>query len=89
MDVSSIIFIVLMFVVFYVFLILPQKKHMKERQAMLDGIKAGDEVETVGRIYGRVIAVNEDIITIEVGVGNSVQIRISKEGVGRVIQDKK
>lgn len=88
MDMMSIGFLILMFVLMYFFFVVPQKKHMKERQAMLDAIKAGDKIETVGRVYGKVVSVNAgDTFTVDVGENSSVLIKISKDGVGRVVKD--
>ena len=55
----------LIFVVFYFLLIRPQKKREKETQNMRNNIQVGDEIVTIGGIYGRVISLKEDTIVIE------------------------
>jgi len=62
---SSIIFMVAMFAIFYFMLIRPQRKRDKEIKEMRSALKRGDEVVTIGGIYGRIIKVNEDIVVIE------------------------
>ena len=65
--ISSLGILVLMIVVFYFFLIRPQKKKDKAVKAMLDALKAGDRVCTIGGIYGTVTSVKDDQVIIAVG----------------------
>ena len=66
--VSTLIMMVLMIVVFYFFLIRPQKKKDKAVKAMLDALKVGDRVCTIGGIYGTVTGIKgDDQIIIAVG----------------------
>ena len=67
--VGMIVPIVLMFVVFYLFLIRPEKKRKKEVDAMRSSLKVGDTVTTIGGIIGTVTRVNEkeDVISIKSG----------------------
>ena len=59
--------LVLMFVVFYFLLIRPQRKKDKEAKAMLDNLKVGDRICTIGGIYGTIVRIKDDVLTIEVG----------------------
>lgn len=76
---SSLILIVLMFVVFYFFMIRPQMKKQKEMKKFRDSIKQGDKVITAGGIYGKVKEVKENIIVLEIADG--VRISIDKGSV--------
>ena len=58
---------ILIFVVFYFFLIRPQRKKDKEAKAMLDNLKVGDRICTIGGIYGTIVRIKDDVLTIEVG----------------------
>ncbi|MBO2516112.1 MAG: preprotein translocase subunit YajC [Clostridiales bacterium] len=60
--------LVLMVVVFYFLLIRPQKKKEKQVKAMLDALKPGDRVTTIGGIYGTVTSIKDDMITLAVGI---------------------
>lgn len=73
---------IIMLVVFYVFIIRPQQKQQKERQNMLNSLKKGDKVVTVGGIYGEISAIKDDELSLR--VADKVEIRISRSGVGRV-----
>ena len=59
--------LVLMFVVFYFLLIRPQKKKDKKVKEMLAALKNGDRVCTIGGIYGTIVALKDDTVTLAVG----------------------
>ena len=58
---------ILICVVFYFLLIRPQRKKDKEAKAMLDNLKVGDRICTIGGIYGTIVRIKDDVLTIEVG----------------------
>ena len=59
--------LILIFVIFYFMLIRPQRKKDKEAQEMLKNLKIGDRVCTIGGIYGTIVRIKDDVLTIEVG----------------------
>ncbi len=59
--------LVLIFVVFYFFLIRPQRKKDKQVKEMLNNLKAGDRVCTIGGIYGTIVGIKDDTVTLSVG----------------------
>ena len=69
----------ILFVIFYFLLIRPQQKRAKEHKAMLTKIEKGDNVVTSAGIHGRVYAVNEDTIMVE--VADNVRIKVSKDAI--------
>ena len=71
----SFIPLILMFVVLYFIMIRPQMKRQKEMKAMLEVLAAGDEVITVGGILGKVTAVKDQYITVEIVAGTEVQMQ--------------
>ncbi|HHT36476.1 MAG: preprotein translocase subunit YajC [Candidatus Wallacebacter cryptica] len=73
---------VIMLVVVYFFMIRPQQAQQKERQAMLDALKKGDRIITIGGIHGEITKLSEDTVTIR--VADKTEIVISKSGVGSV-----
>ena len=62
--------LVLIFVVFYFFLIRPQRKKDKQVKEMLNNLKAGDRVCTIGGIYGTIVGIKDDTVTLSVGRDN-------------------
>lgn len=76
--------------VFYFFLIRPQAKKQKETQTFLTALKVGDPVVTQSGILGRITAMTEQIVTLE--VANNVQIKVLRSLVTMsqtVLQTKK
>lgn len=49
----------------YFLMIRPQRKKQKEEQKMRENLQVGDEIVTIGGIYGRVVSLKEDTIVIE------------------------
>jgi len=81
--------IILIFVVFYFLLIMPQQKKAKEHKAMLEAIDKGDEVVTTGGIHGKVVGVAENVLTLE--IADKVKIKVSREYIAhrKTAEDKK
>ena len=63
--------LILMGVLFYFMLIRPQRKKDKKVKEMLANLKQGDLVTTIGGIYGTIIAIREDRITLAIGQKNA------------------
>ena len=76
--------IILMFVIFYFLLIRPQQKKAKEHKAMIDALKVGDSVKTAAGIHGKVTAVEDQVVTLEIATG--VKIKIDKPFVTTVVK---
>ena len=64
----------LIFVIFYLLMIRPQQRRVKEHQATIAAVKKGDEVITGGGIRGRVTKVMDDDVEVEIGQGTKVRI---------------
>ena len=76
---------ILIFVVFYFMLIRPQRKKDKEAQQMLKNLKVGDRICTIGGIYGTIVRIKDDVLTIEVG-DQKTQMMIARWAVRNVEQ---
>ena len=79
----TIIMMAVFAVVFYLLLIRPQQKRMKDQQAMLSRLASGDEVVTSGGILGRIVEVNDTFITLEIADG--VRIKVQKNQVAQLM----
>ncbi len=64
---GMIIYFVVIIAVFYFLLIRPQKKREKEQKNLLNSVKKGDQIVTIGGFYGKVVSVKEDVVTIMMG----------------------
>ena len=70
--------LILIFLIMYFLLIRPQQKKMKEHQAMVAGLRRGDQVVTQGGVVGKVVKVKDD---------GELELEIAEGGKGRVIQN--
>ena len=59
------LYLVVIGLVLYFVMIRPQRKRQKEEEKMRNSIEVGDEIITIGGLYGRVISVKEDSIVLE------------------------
>ncbi|WP_353097012.1 preprotein translocase subunit YajC [Tissierella praeacuta] len=71
-------------VIFYIFAIRPQKKREQKIKEMRDSLRVGDEIVTIGGIYGKIIKVKEDYVTIEVGSAKT-KLDMTRWSVGSVV----
>lgn len=79
---SAILPFVLIFALFYFLIIRPQQRQSRERKKMLAEVKRGDGIITTGGIYGRVINVDGDDITVEIAKG--INIKMVRSGVSEM-----
>jgi preprotein translocase subunit YajC len=71
------------FLIFYVLMIRPQQRRMKEHQATIAAVKKGDQVVTAGGIRGKVVKVSDDEVEVEIAQG--VKVRIVKSTLSHVL----
>jgi preprotein translocase subunit YajC len=58
--------LILMFVVLYFLLIRPQQKKQKVRSQMLNALKKGDKVVTIGGLHGTIMEITDDVVVLRV-----------------------
>lgn len=79
---------ILIIVVMYFLLFRSQSKKAKQRQKMLEAIRAGDKVLTAGGIIGIVASVKEKTMSIKISEGVKVEVmRSSVNGVMEKAED--
>ena len=72
-------FFVVMFGVMYLIMIRPQQKQAQQHKAMLSALTKGDEVVTQGGLIGKINAITDRVITLEVASG--VKVRLLKASI--------
>jgi preprotein translocase subunit YajC len=75
--------IVLLFGVMYFMMIRPQQKRRRDAEQMQSSIGPGDEVVTIGGLYGTVTSIDDETVMLEVAPG--VQTRYARPAVARVV----
>jgi len=74
---------VLVFVLFYFMIFMPEKKRKKEYNNMLSSLVVNDEIMTKGGIMGRIINIQEEYVILESGPDRA-RIKMSKLGIASV-----
>jgi preprotein translocase subunit YajC len=75
--------IIAIVVLMYFLLIRPQNKRRRDAQEMQSQLGPGDEVQTVGGLFGTVVAIEDDAVIIEAAPG--VQLRYGRGAIARVV----
>jgi preprotein translocase subunit YajC len=83
--VTSLIIIAAMFVLLWVLLIRPQRARQQQQKNLLESVAVGDEILTVGGIYGIVEEVEDDDDLV-VQVAEGVNVRIARRAVATVVK---
>jgi preprotein translocase subunit YajC len=73
--------LLLMGLIFYFLLIRPQRRQRQAHQRLVESVDVGDEVVTIGGLYGTVRAMDDDSLTLE--VAPNVEIRFSRGAIAR------
>ncbi len=83
-DMNFIFVMIAIFAIFYFLLIRPQQKKQKETKAMLDNLAHGDMIMTVGGLHGKITAITDQIVTLE--VADKVKVKVSRSHISGVTQ---
>lgn len=77
----------LLFVIFYVFIILPQKKEQRKTQELIAGVQKGDKIVTIGGIHGVISSVKDTTIILK--VDENCKLEMNRTAIASVILDEK
>jgi preprotein translocase subunit YajC len=81
--------IILMFLVLYFLLIRPQQKRQKSRSSMLNTLKKGDKVVTIGGMHGTIMEIDEDAGTIVLRVNDATKLTFDRSAINAISQAEK
>lgn len=79
--------IILMVLIFYFLLYRPQKKAQEARNKMLESLKVGSRIITIGGIYGTIVNLTDEIVTIK--IADKVEVEVSRNAINGVTEDNK
>ena len=83
--VSTLVMFGAIIAIFYFMIIRPQSKRQKERQKMLGAMKKGDKVVTSGGLHGKIIAMEDKTVLLE--ITDNVKVKVEKSAVTTVLAD--
>jgi preprotein translocase subunit YajC len=84
--VTALIPFALVFVIFYLLIVMPQRNRQKKHMNMVEQLKPGDQIITSGGIYGTIMGVQPD--RIELKVASNVKIDITKSAVAVIVKQQ-
>ena len=82
-SVATYLPVIIILIASVLIMIIPQRKKDKKFKEMLEGLKVGNRIKTIGCIYGRVVSIKEDLIVIETGPDKTT-LEISKDAIAAV-----
>lgn len=85
---GMIVQLLLIFAIFYLLLIRPQQKRIKEHEAKIKALGRGDEIITGGGIVAKVVEINEIADELKVEIAAGVVIRIARSTVREVLTEE-
>jgi preprotein translocase subunit YajC len=79
----ALMWMILMLAIFYALLVRPQRRQMMAHRALMASLEAGDEVVTMGGIFGRIQRLDEEVVDLEVAPGTT--LRVARSAISRRI----
>jgi preprotein translocase subunit YajC len=67
--------------IFYFLLIRPQQRRVRQQRQLVDSLRVGDEVVTIGGLFGTILQIDDETVTIDAGSGT--RLRYLKQAVAR------
>ena len=74
-GIMSFLPMIALFVIFYFLLIRPQQKRQKEHKNMVADLAKGDEIVTMGGVLGKITAVGDNFLTVEIAKGTEIKVQ--------------
>ena len=81
---NPLVLLVMGFAFIYFFLIRPQKREQDEKQRLLDSLKKNDKVVTTSGIFGTIVNLKDNEVTLRIDDQAKVKIRMLKSAIARV-----
>ncbi len=83
----SLVFLLLL--IFMYFSWNSKRKQDRQKQRMIDEMKKGDRVQTIGGILGTVVEVRDGEVLVKVDESNNTKIKFSRSAINRVVEEEK
>ena len=80
-NVTFLISLVLMVAIFYFLLIRPQQRRVRQQRQLVESLKVGDEVITIGGMFGTILEMDDETITLDAGAGT--RLKYLRQAVAR------
>ena len=82
---SFFLIIIVAFLVLWLVVVRPQKRRQNRQQQLLSDLRVGDEVLTAGGIYGTIVRLDEDEVTLE--IAPKTEVRVARRAIAGVTRE--
>ena len=86
---SPIVPLIAILLIFMFFSMNSKKKQDRQKQKMIDEMKRGDRIQTIGGILGTVVEVRDGEVLVKVDESNNTKIKFSRSAINRVLEEEK
>lgn len=86
-DGPFLLMLVTIFAIFYFLILRPQQKKQRALEEAVKSAAKGDQIVTSGGLHGKIVATDEEIVTVEIASlkgGQSVRVQVSRSGIAGV-----
>ncbi len=80
-NATFLISLVLMVAIFYFLLIRPQQRRVRQQRTLVESLRVGDEIITIGGLFGTILEMDDETVTVDAGAGT--RLRYLKQAVAR------
>jgi preprotein translocase subunit YajC len=84
--VEPLIFIGVMAGLLWLLVIRPQRRRTTEHSTLISTVSVGDEIVTAGGMYGRVTAIDADVLTVE--IAPSITVRVARGAITGIMNSE-
>ncbi len=70
----------------WLLIVLPQRRRASAHEKLVAGLRTGDEIMTAGGVYGRVTAIGDEALDVEIAPG--VEVRVARRAIAAVVGDR-
>jgi preprotein translocase subunit YajC len=85
LEPGGLIVLVALFLLFWLFVVKPQRRRAQERRTLHETVAVGDEIVTMGGLLGHVRGINEGDDTLVVEIAPGTNVRVARRGVAAVL----
>jgi preprotein translocase subunit YajC len=82
---GGLIVLLALLVLFWLFIIKPQRRRLHDQRELHASVEVGDEIVTMGGLLGHVRGINDEDDTLEVEIAPGTNVRVARRGVAAVL----
>jgi len=86
---NPLMLMVLVLVVLWIFMLRGKRNEERKRQGMINALKRGDRVQTIGGILGTVVEARDNEVLVKVDESSNTKIRFARSAIHRVVEEEK